>query len=146
MAFCVVMAAGRVAAGVVGHRVRAVPLMIGACSLAACLYLVASFAPWRPVALVACIAMGLAISCLWPSMLAAAADRFPTGGASMFALLAALGNGGGIVMPWLVGAVAAGTSMSWGMATGTVPALLLVGLLVWMGRRDSTPTSPAAPR
>ncbi|HPD15046.1 MAG TPA: MFS transporter [Planctomycetota bacterium] len=135
MVFCVVMAAGRILGGVVGHRVRALPLMMGACSLAACLYLVASFAPWRPAALAACMAMGLAISCLWPSMLAVAADRFPHGGASMFALLAAFGNGGGILMPWLVGAVAGATSMSWGMATGTIPALLLLALLAWMSRR-----------
>ncbi|MBM4036284.1 MAG: MFS transporter [Planctomycetes bacterium] len=136
MAFSVVMAAGRILGGIVGHRVRATALMLGACGLAACLYLVAAFAPSRPVALGACAAMGLAVSCLWPSTLALAADRFPTGGASMFALLAALGNAGGIVMPWLVGAVADWASMSWGMATGTLPPLLMVALLVWLLRRE----------
>ncbi|HUT37636.1 MAG TPA: MFS transporter [Planctomycetota bacterium] len=133
--FSVAMAAGRMAGGLLGRRVRAVRLMLACCASAACLYVVGSFAPWPPVALAACAAMGLAVSCLWPSMLAVAADRFPTGGASMFALLAALGNFGGIVMPWLVGAVADATTVSWGIATGTIPALLLLGLLAWMGRR-----------
>ncbi len=139
MVFSVVMAAGRMAGGLVGHRVKATSLMIACCGLAACLYVVASFAPWRPVALVACAAMGLAVSCLWPSMLALAADRFPHGGASMFALLAAFGNGGGILMPWLVGAVAGVTSMSWGMATGILPPLLVVVLLACMARATCAP-------
>jgi len=145
-AFSAAMAIGRIAGGMLGHRVRATRLMLGCCGLAVCLYIVGSFAPWPPVALAACVAMGLAVSCLWPSMLALAAGRFPTGGASMFALLAALGNGGGIVMPWLVGAVASGTSMAWGMATGALPPLALVALLLWLDRRGSEPTSPSAPR
>ncbi|MBM4037318.1 MAG: MFS transporter [Planctomycetes bacterium] len=139
MGFYVVMAGGRIAGGLVGHRVRATSLMIGCCALAACLYAVASFAPWRAAALAACGAMGLAVSCLWPSMLAVAADRFPHGGASMFALLAAFGNGGGILMPWLVGAVAGATSMAWGMATGILPPVLMVALLVWMAQHHTKP-------
>ncbi len=120
---------------------RAPSRMAGCCGLAACLYVVASFAPWRGVALAACGAMGLAVACLWPSMLAVAADRFPHGGASMFALLAAFGNGGGILMPWLVGVVSDAASMPWGIATGAIPALLLIVLLVRLSL-----TSPSAPR
>jgi hypothetical protein len=43
----------------------------------------------------ACILVGLTGSCLWPTTLAVAADRYPHGGATMFALLGALGNFGG---------------------------------------------------
>jgi len=39
--------------------------------------------------------VGLAGSCLWPTTLGVASDRFPRGGATMFGLLAAFGNPGG---------------------------------------------------
>jgi fucose permease len=132
LAFSVAMAAGRMAAGTVGHRVATVYLMIGSCGLAALLYLVACLAPWQPVALGACVAVGLACSCLWPSMLALTADRFPQGGASMFAVLAAFGNSGGIVLPWAVGLVADPLGLRLGLGTATLCPLLLAGILLWM--------------
>lgn len=134
LGFSVAMAVGRVAAGVMGHRVGGVKLMIASCSLAAALYLVASFAPWRPVALGACVAMGLAVSCLWPSMLATTADRFPRGGASMFGMLAASGNFGGIAMPWAIGVIADHSSMPLGLAATTLCPVLMAALLVGMSR------------
>ncbi len=135
LGFSVAMAAGRVAAGVVGHRIGGARLMIASCALAAALYLVASFAPWRPAALGACVAMGLAVSCLWPSMLATTADRFPRGGASMFGMLAASGNFGGIAMPWAIGAIADRTTMPLGLASATLCPIAMATLLLLMRRR-----------
>ena len=85
-----------------------------------------SFAPWPSRALAACVADGFAGSCLWPTMLAVAADRHPEGGATMFGALAALGNAGGIVMPWVVGAIADRSNLHWGLAVSALaPALML---------------------
>jgi fucose permease len=67
------------------------------------------------------VLVGFTGSCLWPTTLAVGADRYPRGGATMFALLGALGNFGGIFMPWLVGVVAD----HWG-SDGVWPAQLFV--------------------
>src|ERR1700676_1926249 len=65
-------------------------------------------------------------SCLWSTTLAVAGDRYPDGGATMFALLGALGNFGGIFMPWLVGVVADHWGLRWGLATATFCPLLML--------------------
>jgi fucose permease len=103
LAFSVAMALGRVLVGLIGRRVDSIRLMLGCCWISVVLFLLACFAPWPAVALVASVAVGLAGSRLWPTTLGVAADRFPQGGATMFGLLAAFGNLGGILMPWLVG-------------------------------------------
>ena len=83
----------------------------------------------RAVALGACVAAGLAGSSLWPSMLGASADRFPQGGATMFALLAALGNAGGVFMPWAIGVAADRWTLRAGLAMSAVCPLLMALLL-----------------
>lgn len=102
LAFSAALALGRIFAGVIGRRVDPIKLMLNCCWTSVVLFLLACFAPWREVALAASVAVGLAGSCLWPTTLGVAADRFPRGGASMFGLLAAFGNLGGILMPWAV--------------------------------------------
>ena len=103
LAFSAVMALGRIFAGLIGRRLDPIRLMLRCCWTSAVLFLFACFAPWPTVALAASVAVGLAGSCLWPTTLGVAADRFPRGGATMFALLAAFGNLGGILTPWLGG-------------------------------------------
>ena len=67
-------------------------------------------------------------------MLGGAGDRFPQGGASMFGLLAALGNFGGVFMPWLVGVAADAASLRWGLSTATLCPLLMGLALLWLQR------------
>ena len=67
-------------------------------------------------------------------MLGLAGHRFPRAGASLFGMLAALGNFGGIFMPWMIGAVADASSLRWGLATTPLCPLLMVGALAWMRR------------
>jgi fucose permease len=62
-------------------------------------------------------------------MLAVSADRHPEGGATMFGALAALGNAGGMFMPWLVGWIADQSSLSLGLAISAVaPAAMILTL------------------
>jgi fucose permease len=89
------------------------------------------------VALAACIGVGFTGSCLWPSMLGVTADRYPQGGPSMFGLLAALGNLGGIFMPWLVGAASDASSMNIGLVSAAVCPVLLIAVLLWMRRQPA---------
>jgi fucose permease len=120
LAFSAAMALGRIFVGLIGRRVDSIRLMLGCCWTSVVLFLLACFAPWPAVALAASIALGLAGSCLWPTTLGVAADRFPQGGATMFGLLAAFGNLGGILMPWLVGVTSDWSSLRVGLATSTL--------------------------
>ncbi len=129
LGFSLSMAVGRLAAGFVAHRLSPITLMTWCCWASVGLFLIACFAPLPPVALAACVAAGLTGSCLWPSILGVAADRFPHGGASMFAALSAMGNFGGIFMPWIVGLTADHSTMALGLATSTFCPLLLALLL-----------------
>ena len=88
------MSVGRIAVGMIGSPKNVIKVLMACCVLAIVLFLAASFAPWPGVALTACILAGLAGSALWPSMLAVAADRYPRGGATMYAALAGAGNAG----------------------------------------------------
>ena len=147
MVFCIAMAAGRAGAGVLGRRVSALRLVRISAAAVLVLLAVGCFVPWPAAALAAFMAAGLAVSCLWPSTLAMAADRFPGGGASMFGLLSALGNIGCLVMPWVVGATAAlaeargglagPAALHWGMTVVVVCPLLMMVLAARMARRPS---------
>jgi len=141
LAFSAAMALGRIFAGVIGRRVDPIKLMLNCCWTSVVLFLVACFAPWPTVALAASVAVGLAGSCLWPTTLGVAADRFPRGGASMFGLLAAFGNLGGILMPWLVGVTADRSSLRLGLATSTACPLLMALVLLWMRHRTAAESS-----
>jgi fucose permease len=135
LAFSAAMALGRISAGLIGRRIDSIRLMLGCCWTSVVLFLLACFAPWPALALAASIAVGLAGSCLWPTTLGVAADRFPQGGATMFGLLAAFGNLGGILMPWLVGVTSDWSSLRLGLATSTACPLLMAFVLLWMQRR-----------
>jgi fucose permease len=137
LAFSAAMAVGRIFAGLIGRRLDSIKLMLGCCWTTVVLFLLACFAPWPAVALASSVAVGLAGSCLWPTTLGVAADRFPQGGATMFGLLAAFGNLGGILMPWLVGVTSDWSSLRLGLATSTACPLLMAFLLLWLRRRPA---------
>jgi fucose permease len=126
LGFSVAMTVGRLGIMLLPKTVGAIPLMLVCCLASTVLFPIASFAPNPGLAVAACILVGLTGSCLWPTTLAVAADRYPEGGATMFALLGALGNFGGIFMPWLVGVVADHWGLRWGLATATFCPLLML--------------------
>jgi fucose permease len=135
LAFSVAMAAGRMTIGALGHRFNPYLLMAWGCGLSIVLFLGASFLPSPSWALAFCVLAGFTGSALWPTMLAVAADRFPAGGATMFGALAALGNAGGIFMPWVVGWVADRSDLHWGLAVSALAPLLMWPLVLGLGRR-----------
>jgi len=135
--FSVAMAAGRMVVGAMGNRLNPYLVMAWGCGLSIVLFAVAAFSPLPWLALVGAILAGFTGSCLWPTMLAVTADRYPDGGASMFGALAALGNAGGIFMPWGVGFVADRSSLSWGLATSAIAPAAMLPLILWLRRRRS---------
>jgi fucose permease len=135
VAFSLMMALGRMLVGALNRCADEFTLMLWGCGLSAVLFLGGSFLPSPAAALVACVLVGFTGSCLWPTTLAVTANRYPKGGASMFGLLAAFGNAGGIFMPWVVGWVADGANLSWGLAVSALAPVLMLPLLVLMRRR-----------
>src|SRR5215472_7809988 len=117
------MALGRIFAGLIGRRVGPIRWML------------ACFAPWPAVALAASVAVGLTGSCLWPTTLGVASRPFSSRRRHDVGLLAAFGNLGGILMPWLVGVTSDWSSLRLGLATSTACPLLMALVLLWMQRR-----------
>jgi fucose permease len=132
--FSVAMAAGRMIVGAFGTKLDPFHTMAWGCSSSVVLFLAGSFLPIYSLALAACVLAGFTGSCLWPTMLAVTADRYPNGGASMFGALAALGNAGGIFMPWTVGWIAGLHDLHLGLAVSAVAPLLMLPLVLGLGR------------
>ncbi len=115
-------------------------------------YLVAALSPWPLASLIACILCGLGSGLLWPGSVVNGANHFPLAGASLFALLAAGGNVGSALGPYLIGLTAdiaptlvkvapwlAGLSeqeaaLRSGMLVGTIFPILMV-VLIWRMKR-----------
>ncbi|MCA9446631.1 MAG: MFS transporter [Candidatus Omnitrophica bacterium] len=70
------------------------------------LYLTGTLSQSNWIAASACVLVGFACSATWPTCLGMTSDRFPQGGATLFALLAAGGNIGCLIVPWAEGMVA----------------------------------------
>jgi fucose permease len=136
--FSVAMALGRMVIGFSGAKLDSFRMMAWGCGTSVALFLLGSFLPVPALALTCCILAGFTGSCLWPTMLAVTADRYPSGGASMFGALAALGNAGGIFMPWVVGWIADRSNLHWGLAVSALAPLLMLPLVLRL-RRPSTP-------
>lgn len=104
--FAVGMAAGRLWYGLHGAGRDLAGRLTAGAACAAAVYLLAALSPWTWLSLAACACAGLAVSLLWPLTLSLSAMRWPAGGAVVFAAMAAAGDGGGAIGPWLVGLVA----------------------------------------
>jgi fucose permease len=124
--FSVAMALGRMVIAAAGTRLNPFKVMAWGGGLSCVLFLFGSLGSSPPWALAACIAAGFTGSSLWPTMLAVTADRYPDGGASMYGLLAAFGNAGGICLPWAVGWIADQSDLHRALAiSAIVPALMV---------------------
>jgi fucose permease len=128
--FSVAMALGRMVVGAVGTQLDVFRMMAWSCGTSVVLFLLGSFLPIPWLALTCCVLVGFTGSCLWPTMLAVTADRYPAGGATMFGALAALGNAGGIFMPWVVGLITDKSDLHWGLAVSALAPLLMLPLVL----------------
>ena len=146
LAFSVAMTLGRMVIGALGGKMNPFQIMAWGCGLSVVLFLLGSFLPSPMGALIACVAAGFTGSCLWPTMLAVTADRYPDGGASMFGALAALGNAGGIFMPWLVGWIADWRDLHWGLAISAIAPALMLPLVLALGKGGRYGAGRATPR
>lgn len=72
--------------------------------------------------------VGLGVSGFWPLICSSAGDRYPQGGATMFSVLSAAGNCGGVAGPLAIGLIAESLSLPAAMACLTLAPVLLAVL------------------
>lgn len=162
--FAMMLGAGRLWFGLYGGRANTMRLLQLGAAASVVVYLVAALAPVPGLGLAACVLGGLTVSLLWPGLVSTTAARFPRSGASMFAFLAACGDLGAAVAPWMVGgvadAVAAGGGAGWlarllpagldseqmglraGLLTASLAPLALLAVLLLIGRRKESGALP----
>jgi len=104
--FALFLGIGRAVYGKYGERLSVWKAMFFGSILCIFCYLVAAISPWPMVSLFACALTGLGSSLLWPGSVVIGAKHFPLAGASLFAMLAAAGDSGASVGPWLIGLTA----------------------------------------
>jgi fucose permease len=138
--FAVIMAVTRLLAPFAEARIGGYGLLIVS-GFGSSLFFILGATLSSPIAaLVACILVGFSCSVLWPTQLGVTADRFPFGGPSMFAMLAAAGNLGNIIAPWSEGIIAERHDLSTALMTASIfpfmVGVLAIGVQVADRRHD----------
>ncbi len=108
--FAAMLGIGRSLYSKYGKAVERV-LLAGSVGAFVC-YVVAAISPIPVIGLIACALTGLCTSMLWPGALIVSAERVPTGGVFLFAIMASGGDLGASVGPQLVGIIADAVSAS----------------------------------
>ena len=110
--FSVMLGLGRTLYAKFGKNAEKI-LFLGAIGATAC-YLIAALTNIAVLGLVACALTGFCVSMLWPGSLIIAAERIPTGGVFLYAMMAAGGDFGASAGPQLVGVITDGIAASTG--------------------------------
>lgn len=103
--FAVLMGISRIFYGIWGEKIDLSKFILGSAVLCIASYLITVFSPHPLLSLFGCALCGLSVGIMWPGTISLASERFPTGGAAMFALLAFAGDVGCSVGPGAVGAL-----------------------------------------
>lgn len=103
--FAVMLGTGRLLYGLFGEKYDIWKLMAGGSLLACICYLTAALAGFPALVLAGCVFCGLAVSLLWPGSVVLAGRQFPLAGAWLYAMLAAGGDIGAAIGPYLLGVV-----------------------------------------
>ena len=128
------MSFGRFAASVAVVKIGPLRMLAMACIVTIACISGAVLCPVRIAALASAIAIGVAASCMWPTTLGIIVSKFSAGGASMFGIIAALGNSGGVIMPWLMGIVTQKSNIALGFAVDMAAPLLLLAIIFVLSR------------
>jgi len=103
--FAMMLGLGRLLHGKFGSKMDLNKIMLWGCAIAFACYLTVAFSGIGALSLFACGICGIAVSLLWPGTLVLTSEKFPLAGTWLFAFLAAGGDIGASVGPWLVGVI-----------------------------------------
>jgi fucose permease len=101
--FAALLGLGRVIYSRSGSRMNMNNVLIASAVAAIACYLIVALSPVLSFSLAACAVCGLAASLMWPGTLVITAARYPLAGGWMFAILAAAGDVGAAVGPFVTG-------------------------------------------
>ncbi|MEE0945540.1 MAG: MFS transporter [Acutalibacteraceae bacterium] len=104
--FSVCMGLGRVLFSFIGDKAPMRKVLFCFAVFTSVAYLVLSLSENKIICLVAGSLVGFGVSVMWPGSLSMSASKFPTGAASMFAILAMFGDLGCSFGPWMTGLIA----------------------------------------
>lgn len=129
--FAVLMGTARVGYAKISDRISLEKVM-SLCGIFCMLcYLVSALSPVPLISLAGCALCGLFVGIMWPATFSLAAEKIPTGGTVLFALLALFGDLGCSSGPAFVGKISEvfGEDVSKGLLFASLfPLLLVVGL------------------
>ncbi len=132
--FAVLMTIGRLSATTMIRRFGVVKVFAGGGGICTVSLLVAAMNPGPWVTIMALAAVGFGVATTFPTLLGAAGDRFPQGGASMFACLMAAAMLGGALGPQLLGVAAEGFGLQAAMAMLVIAPLAAIGIVAVLAR------------
>lgn len=138
--FAIMMALSRVLHAWFADKLDLSTCIIVCGSFAIVCYLAAALVPIPLVALIACGLCGFAVGIMWPGTLSLAAEAYPAGGATLFAVMALAGDVGCTIGPSVVGFAASifGGNLKAGILLGTIfPTALVTGLLILKNKKLS---------
>lgn len=127
--FAVLMGSARVIYSKLSDKIPLTKIMTSSAVLCIASYLVAGLSPIPVVSLLACAVCGFSVGIMWPGTFSLAAEKIPTGGTAMFALLALFGDTGCATGPALVGKMTTvfGDNLGKGLLFGVIfPAVMIV--------------------
>ncbi|MCD6505281.1 MFS transporter [Candidatus Poribacteria bacterium] len=135
--FSTAMALGRMTMSKIGGRAH--PMGILRFASLSCVLLLALSALFRSgtSVVISFSLLGFFVSIFWPTVLACSSEIFLGGGATMFSLLSAAGNAGGMIFPAMVGAIADRWNLRVGIGTLSLLPLLLTLIFTLLGHRRS---------
>ncbi len=131
--FAAMMGSSRLLYAQISKKVSLKNSMLFSSVLCVISYLIAGCIKNPAIALIGCGLCGFSVGILWPGTYSIASKRIPTGGTTMFALLALGGDIGCSGGPTLVGLIsgAADDNLKLGLLAAIIfPVLLILGLLV----------------
>ena len=103
--FAVFMGTTRVLGPRLYRRLRLTTVLLISGVFCIVCYALTVFSSLPALSLAGCALTGAAVALMWPATISLAAERIPNGGTRMFALLAAFGDIGCSLGPWLTGLV-----------------------------------------
>ena len=127
--FAVLMGSARVIYSKLSDKIPLTKIMTASAVLCIASYLVAGLSPIPLVSLLACAVCGFSVGIMWPGTFSLAAEKIPTGGTAMFALLALFGDTGCATGPALVGRMTTvfGDNLGKGLLFGVIfPAVMII--------------------
>ena len=133
--FALLMGIGRLFYGIYGAKIRIEKIMLFCGIMCLLSYIILSTGVGAPLKLTAMALCGLSVSVMWPGTISITASQFRGSGTAVFALLAAAGDMGCSLGPWVFGVIADRYSMSGGFMVSAIYPLLIVAIILFTLRR-----------